>query len=84
MMKSNTWTMSEAQEKFETVVEAACAGDPQIIAEDGKPIAAVVNVEYWDKYRQKDRPSLGRYLQTMPKDDGDFERIHVKPRDVEF
>lgn len=76
--------MQDAKNKFCRVADAAYSGTPQYVTKRGMPMVAIVNAEYLKKLQQNAKPTLADYLLTMPKDDGEFERIHVKPREVEF
>jgi prevent-host-death family protein len=85
-MMAATWSVQDAKNRFSAVIEAA-RREPQVVTKHGKPAVVVINVAEYDRLRQQvqaKRLSFVDFLRTMPKDDGEFERIDVTPRDVEF
>jgi prevent-host-death family protein len=86
-MPQSSWSLQDAKNKFSTVVDAALAGEPQMVTRHGKPAVIVVAADTFARLHQLDReraPSLAEMLLAMPQDDGSFERSHTPPRDVEF
>jgi prevent-host-death family protein len=68
------------------VVEAA-RSQPQTVTKYGKPAVVVVDAAEFARLRQleKQQPrSFVEHLLSMPKDDGEFERLEFEPRDVDF
>jgi antitoxin Phd len=59
---------------------------PQTVTIHGKPIVVVVEAREFARLKRQATatPSFVDLLLAMPKDDGEFERIEVSPRDVEF
>jgi prevent-host-death family protein len=85
------WSLQEAKRQLGGVVDAAAAGDPQLLTRRGVPTAVVIS--YRDYLRvaaiiETPHLSFEALLLTMPKaesgPDADFERIPLAPRDVDF
>ena len=86
-MTNPSWSLQDAKNKFSTVVDAALAGEPQLVTRHGRPAVVVVAAEAFERLNRLDRvqaPSFSEMLLTMPQDDGSFERPDVRPRDLEF
>jgi prevent-host-death family protein len=86
-MTRPSWSLQDAKNRFSTVVDAAVAGEPQLVTRHGRPAVFVVSAEAFERMRQIERaeaPSFAEMLLSMPQDDGDFERADVTLRDVEF
>jgi antitoxin Phd len=82
-----SWSLQDAKNRFSTVVDAALAGEPQLVTRHGKPAVVVVAAETFERLHQLEReeaPSFAEMLLAMPQDDGSFERSNALPRDVEF
>lgn len=88
--QSGTWSVQEARDKFSTVVEAARRGRAQTVTRHGKPVVVMLAAEEFARLSGESRRKPPRYkdfkaaLLAMPKDDGEFERTQIRPRDVEF
>jgi prevent-host-death family protein len=83
---SASWSLQDAKNRFSAVV-AAAKREPQTVTKHGKPAVVVVDAAEFARLRGLDRvqaPSLPELLLAIPKDDGEFERIDVVLRDVEF
>lgn len=81
------WQLQEAKNQFSAVVEAALAGEPQRVTRRGKPAVVVLADEEYERLRHLEKakaPTFAEHLLAMPQDDGEFERLEVRPRDVEF
>jgi antitoxin Phd len=84
-MQNVQWSLQDAKNKFSEVVNAADTGIPQIVTRRGIPTAVVLSVKEFEQYQRwvkAKQPSLTEYLLDMPTDDGGFERLEVKLRDV--
>lgn len=81
-----SWSLQDAKNRFSAVVEAARRA-PQTVTKHGKPAVVVLDAAEFARLRGLDRaqaPSLPELLLAIPKDDVEFDRIDVVPRDVEF
>ena len=83
-MPSNTWSMQDAKNKFCKLANDAYAGTPQFVTKRGAPMVAVVNADYLKDLQKNSQPSFVNFLLSMPKDDQEFERLEIKPREIEF
>ncbi|MGA8615971.1 MAG: type II toxin-antitoxin system Phd/YefM family antitoxin [Xanthobacteraceae bacterium] len=85
-MKKPTWSVQDAKNRFSEVVEAA-RRKPQTVTKHGKPAVVVVAADEYDRLKQFDRaraPSFAELLLAIPQDGGEFPRLKVRPRDLEF
>lgn len=79
-----TWSVQDAKNRFSEVVEAA-RRKPQTVTKHGKPAVVVVAADEYERLRQLERlkaPSFVDHLLTMPTDDGEFERLTGRLRDI--
>jgi prevent-host-death family protein len=86
-MSRTEWSLQDAKNSVSAVVTAASNGIPQTVTKRGKPAVVVLSVAEYEKLTRKDapqQPSFVEHLLAMPKDDGEFERLEIEPRDVEF
>lgn len=85
-MAQAEWSLQDAKNKFSAVVEAASKGTPQTVTKRGKPAVVVLAVADYQRLRQHKQPkgSFIEHLLAMPKGGTDFERLELKPRDIEF
>ena len=86
-MDRTEWSLQDAKNHFSSVVEAAGKGTPQIVTKRGKPAVVVLSVAAYErlaKHATQHRPSFVEHLLAMPKDDGEFERINIVPRDIDL
>jgi antitoxin Phd len=84
--KEPVWSLQDAKNRFSAVVKAAGA-EAQTVTKHGKPAVVVVAADEYARLRKLAKltlPSFTEHLLAMPKDDGEFERIKIIPRDVEF
>jgi antitoxin Phd len=85
-MARPTWSVQDAKNRFSEVVEAA-RRKPQTVTKHGKPAVVVVAADDYERLRQLERaqaPSFAQLLLAIPQDGGEFLRLQVRPRDVEF
>lgn len=78
------WSLRDAQNKFSSVVDAARRGEPQTVTRHGIPAVVVIAVEEYERLHHLEenrQPTFNEHLLAMPKDDGEFERATVAPRD---
>ena len=85
-MQTEKWSIQDAKNKLGAVVAAAKAGKAQIVTRRGVPAAVILSIEAFEKLQQLEAaqaPSFIDHLLSMPRDDGEFERMSVQPRDFE-
>jgi prevent-host-death family protein len=85
-MAETSWSLQDAKNRFSAVV-AAAKREPQTVTKHGKPAVVVVDAAECARLRRLEvlhAPSFVEHLLSMPKDDGEFERIDVELRDVDF
>ncbi len=83
----SAWQLQDAKNQFSAVVAAAMEGEPQRVTRRGKPAVVVLADEEYERLRHLDSskaPTFAELLLAMPQDDGEFERLRVIPRDVDF
>lgn len=84
-----TWQLQDAKNRFSAVVDAALTGEPQEVTRRGKPVVVVVAFEEYQRLCQAEKataPNFIEHLLAIPKGGPDdlFERIPLKPRDLEL
>jgi prevent-host-death family protein len=85
-MPSRSWSIQDAKNRFSEVVEAA-RRKPQAVTKHGKPAVVVVAAAEYERLKHLERaqaPSFAKLLLAMPQDGGEFPRLQIRPRDVEF
>jgi antitoxin Phd len=85
-MASATWSVQAAKDRFSAVIEAA-RRQPQTVTKHGRPAVVIVDATEYERLRRSERalaPSFAEMLLAMPKDDGEFERLPIELRDIEF
>jgi len=85
-MRRSKWSVQDAKNRFSAVVEAARI-EPQTVTKHGKPAVVIVAADEYARLKRLEKlkaPSFIDMLLAMPTDDGEFERVHVKARDVDF
>lgn len=87
---SAQWTLQDAKNKFSEVVNAACAGAPQVVTRRGRPTAVVLSMHDYENFLERSKapvPSFAEFLLSMPTE-GDAEetapRQEIALREVEF
>ena len=81
------WSLQDAKNRFSAVVDAAVGGDPQRVTRRGKPAVVVVAVEEYERLRHLAKakaPTFAELLLSIPQDGGEFERIRLSSRPVDF
>ncbi len=81
------WPLQDAKNRFSAVVAAALAGEPQRVTRRGKPAVVVLADEEYERLRHLEKataPTFAELLLAMPQDGGEFERLPLEPRDVDF
>lgn len=85
-MAHRRWSVQDAKNRFSEVVEAA-RRKPQTVTKHGKPAVVMVAADEYERLRHLERaqaPSFSELLLAIPQDGGEFPRLRVGPRDVEF
>ncbi len=81
------WQLQDAKNRFSAVVNAALDGEPQRVTRRGKPAVVVLSVEEYERLSQFEKakaPTFVELLLAIPQDDGEFERLPLKTREIEF
>lgn len=86
------WTLQDAKNKFSEVVNAACAGMPQVVTRRGKPEVVILSVASYNRLLRPGASgpsSFERLLLAMPQGQGEEREIEeprteLKLREVEF
>ena len=81
------WSLQDAKNRFSAVVDAAVGGDPQRVTRRGRPAVVVVAVEEYERLRHLEKakaPTFAELLLSIPQDGGEFERIRLPTRPVDF
>ena len=82
----DNWSVQDAKNRFSEVVEAA-REKPQTVTKHGKRAVVVVDAKEFDRLKKLERQkglTFNEHLLNMPRDDGTFERMKVRIRDVKF
>ena len=77
------WPLQDAKNKFSALLNAALAGEPQLVTRRGQPAVVVLSVDEYERLRlldNADAPTLGELLLEIPQDDQGFERMAVPSR----
>jgi antitoxin Phd len=85
-MAQRSWSVQDAKNRFSEVIEAA-RRNPQTVTKHGKPAVVVVDVAEYERLRRLERaqaPSFAEVLLAIPRDDCEFPRLEMRPRDPEF
>lgn len=80
------WQLQDARKRFGALVDAALAGEPQLVTRRGRPAVVVLAVGEYERLRTLDNgtaPTLARLLLEIPQDDGEFERLPFRARPLE-
>lgn len=81
------WALQDAKNRFSAVVDAALSGAPQRVTRRGQPAVVVLAWHEYERLRHLEKaeaPSFGELLVAIPQDDGEFERLELSPRPVDF
>ncbi len=88
------WNLQDAKNKFSEVVNAAVAGEPQIVTKRGKPAVVILSQNDYNLLKKglKRKPTLPDLLMAMPHKDDEsaFEKdlypesLSMKMREVDF
>ena len=59
---AKTWRIQEAKSRFDEFLQASLAEGPQILAEDGVEMAALLPIEHWRRLEGLPKPDLKELL----------------------
>ena len=79
------WPLQDAKNKFSALVNAALAGEPQLVTRRGRPAVVVLAVDEYERLRRlegSDTPTLGKLLLEIPQDDQDFDGMSIPVRPI--
>jgi antitoxin Phd len=85
-MPLRCWSIQDAKNRFSEVVKAA-RRKPQAVTKHGKPAVVMVAADEYERLRQLERaqaPTFASVLLAIPQDGGEFPRLPLRPRNVEF
>ena len=87
-----SWTIREARDQFSKLVNAAEAGEPQLVTKRGRAAAVVLSREEYDRLliESKAPPktfvehllSIPKRPPSIPDDEELFPRLDLEPRDI--
>jgi prevent-host-death family protein len=83
--KRSTWSIQDAKNNFSAVVEAA-QHTPQVVTKHGKATVVIVAADEYARLQTHERLNAPRFvdhLLAMPTDDGGFERLRARLRDID-
>jgi prevent-host-death family protein len=84
------WTLQDAKNKFSEVVNAACAGTPQVVTKRGEPAVVILSTESYShllKQGATESASFKDLLLAMPQGEDiglERSRSELKLREVDF
>ncbi|HTO65123.1 MAG TPA: type II toxin-antitoxin system Phd/YefM family antitoxin [Bradyrhizobium sp.] len=85
-MPKGTWSLQDAKNRFGEVINAA-RRSPQTITKYGKPLVVIIDSSEYGRLQRLGSakpPSLAEVLLKMPRDDGEFPRAPLSPREFEI
>ena len=75
-----TWALQDAKNKFSSVANIACSGEPQLVTRHGKPLVVVISYDlYRDKIQPRRKKNIVEAFMKCPVD-VDLCAL-IKPRD---
>lgn len=60
-----TWRVQDAKTRFDEFLQASLAEGPQIVAEDGVEMAALLPIEHWRRLEGTPKPDLKELLLAL-------------------
>ena len=72
------WSLQDAEDNLNAVIEAALAGEPQWVGLREEPAVVVLAAAEYERLKLLENeavPTFGRLLLEIPQDDGAFERL---------
>jgi prevent-host-death family protein len=78
------WSLTEAREKLEEIVERAGADGPQALTVDGEEKAAIISMAELRRLQER-KPTFKEFLLSMPSLEGvDLTRDQTPTRDIDL
>ena len=77
------WPLQDARNRFSALVNAALAGELQLVTRRGRPVVVVLAVDEYERLRRLEEVgthTLGGLLLESPQDDQHFERMSIPAR----
>lgn len=74
------WTLQDAKNKFSEVVNAACAGSPQVVTKRGTPSVVVVSMTTYEKLIEQSKapvPKFTEFLLATPQAENEEPAPHM-------
>ena len=74
------WPLQDAKNQFSAMVNAALAGEAQLVTRRGQPAVVVLAADEYERLRlldNADAPTLGELLIEIPQDGQGFERMAI-------
>ena len=74
------WPLQDAKNKFSALLNAALAGEAQLVTRRGQPAVVVLAADEYERLCRLDNadaPTLGELLLEIPQDDHGFERMAI-------
>ena len=59
---AKTWRIEDAKTRFDELLEASLADGPQILADNGVEMAALLPIEHWRRLEKSPSPDLKELL----------------------
>ena len=81
------WPLQDAKNRFSAVVDAALSGNPQQVTRRGKPAVVVLAVDEYERLCHMEKaaaPSFADLLLAIPQDGGEFDRLRLPARSLDF
>ena len=77
------WTIQDARNKLNELVNSAESGEPQRVTRRGQPAVVILAAEDFDRLRnleESNLPSFSGLFLEIPQDDQEFDRPSITPR----
>ena len=77
------WSIRDARNKFSALVNAALAGEPQLVTRRDVPAVVVLSADEYDRLcrvAKANAPTLSQLLLEIPQGDGEFQRLPLPDR----
>ena len=81
------WSLQNAQNRFNELINAALAGEPQRVTLKGQAAVIVMAAAKYDLIKKLDEPNIptfGELLLEIPQDDQEFQRLTIVSRHTDL